>query len=70
LPRQDEAKSLRHGAGRDFPNVDNSSATYRADFDAMHAHIGYLTENYCGSNAAACAPGTVAGAEKERHEHQ
>ena len=27
---------------------------YAADFDAMNGLVGYLTENCCGGNAAAC----------------
>jgi DNA-binding transcriptional ArsR family regulator len=30
-----------------------------ADFDRMNGLIGYLTENCCGGDASACAPGTV-----------
>jgi ArsR family transcriptional regulator len=29
---------------------------YSADFSAMHALIGYLTENCCMESGAACAP--------------
>ena len=29
---------------------------YRADFDAMRALLGFLTENCCGGNPDACAP--------------
>jgi len=29
---------------------------YVADFEAMHGLIGYLSENCCGGDAAACAP--------------
>lgn len=29
---------------------------YAADFDAMNALVGYLTENCCGQSPAACAP--------------
>jgi DNA-binding transcriptional ArsR family regulator len=29
---------------------------YSADFNAMNALIGYLTENCCGSSGAVCAP--------------
>ena len=29
---------------------------YATDFAAMNAVMGYLTENCCGSGAAACAP--------------
>ena len=37
-----------HSAGR--------FVIYRADFTAMHGLIDYLSENCCGSTAAACAP--------------
>ncbi|MDR7191990.1 ArsR/SmtB family transcription factor [Luteimonas terrae] len=34
---------------------------YRADFDAMNALVGYLTENCCADDASDCAPvGTCA----------
>jgi DNA-binding transcriptional ArsR family regulator len=33
------------------------SIIYRADYEAMNALIGYLTENCCGG--AACAPATA-----------
>ncbi len=29
---------------------------YRADFDAMRALLGFLTENCCGGDAGVCAP--------------
>ena len=29
---------------------------YRAEFDAMNALVGYLTENCCADDAGACAP--------------
>ena len=29
---------------------------YRADFDAMNALVGYLTENCCADDAGDCAP--------------
>nr|WP_316639197.1 metalloregulator ArsR/SmtB family transcription factor [uncultured Roseateles sp.] len=29
---------------------------YRADYAEMNALLGYLTENCCGSSAAACTP--------------
>jgi ArsR family transcriptional regulator, arsenate/arsenite/antimonite-responsive transcriptional repressor len=29
---------------------------YVADFETMHGLIGYLSENCCGSDPAACAP--------------
>jgi ArsR family transcriptional regulator, arsenate/arsenite/antimonite-responsive transcriptional repressor len=33
---------------------------YVADFAAMHGLIDYLSENCCGSSAAACAPQSIA----------
>jgi ArsR family transcriptional regulator, arsenate/arsenite/antimonite-responsive transcriptional repressor len=35
---------------------DSRSLIYAADFARMNALVGYLTENCCGGNAAACAP--------------
>lgn len=32
---------------------------YVADFNAMHGLINYLSENCCGSDAAACTPTTA-----------
>jgi len=32
------------------------SIRYVADFEAMNALLGYLTDNCCGGNPAACAP--------------
>jgi ArsR family transcriptional regulator, arsenate/arsenite/antimonite-responsive transcriptional repressor len=32
---------------------------YAADFGAMNGLVGYLTENCCGGNTAACAPQCV-----------
>ncbi len=34
---------------------------YRADFEAMHALVAFLTENCCGSDVSACPP-TACGA--------
>jgi DNA-binding transcriptional ArsR family regulator len=34
---------------------------YSADFAAMNALVGFLTENCCGGNAALCAPVSVCG---------
>lgn len=41
---------------------------YSADFDAMNALVGYLTESCCGGNAALCAPArnSVPAAGKKR----
>ena len=33
---------------------------YRADFAAMQALVGFLTENCCGGDAAKCAPAACA----------
>ncbi|HLJ18808.1 MAG TPA: metalloregulator ArsR/SmtB family transcription factor [Stellaceae bacterium] len=35
---------------------ESRSLIYTADFRAMSALVGYLTENCCGGNPAACAP--------------
>ena len=35
---------------------ESRSLIYSADFRAMSALVGYLTENCCGGNSAACAP--------------
>ncbi len=35
---------------------ESRSLIYSADFRAMNALVGYLTENCCGGNPAACAP--------------
>ena len=32
---------------------------YSADFAAMNALVGFLTDNCCGGNAAICAPSSV-----------
>lgn len=34
---------------------------YAADFGAMNGLIGYLTENCCGGDSAACAPVAATG---------
>ncbi len=34
---------------------------YRADFDAMNALVGYLTENCCADDAGDCAPSAACG---------
>ena len=35
---------------------ESRSLIYSANFRAMNALVGYLTENCCGGNPAACAP--------------
>lgn len=35
---------------------ESRSLIYAVDFAGMNALMGYLTENCCGGNAAACAP--------------
>jgi ArsR family transcriptional regulator len=40
------------------------SIIYRADYEAMSALIGYLTENCCGG--AACAPATACTPTREK----
>lgn len=35
---------------------ESRSLIYSADFAGMNALMGYLTENCCGGNAAACTP--------------
>jgi DNA-binding transcriptional ArsR family regulator len=36
---------------------ESRSIIYSANFKAMNDLLGYLTENCCGGNPAACAPG-------------
>ena len=44
------------GAGLIAQRRESRSLIYTADFRAMNALVGYLTENCCGGNPAACAP--------------
>jgi ArsR family transcriptional regulator, arsenate/arsenite/antimonite-responsive transcriptional repressor len=56
-------KGLAH-AGLVEADPQGRFIVYRADFDAMNALVGYLTENCCragGACAAECAPATVKG---------
>lgn len=39
---------------------------YSADFAAMSALVGYLTDNCCGGNPALCAPACAPAAEQPR----
>jgi DNA-binding transcriptional ArsR family regulator len=41
---------------------------YAANFDRMNALVGYLTENCCGGDAAACAPHCEVQPEGSRRE--
>jgi len=55
---------------------ESRSLIYSANFDTMHALLGYLTENCCSETPASCAPtgssgcDTVAAAEKSRPVHR
>lgn len=48
-------KTLSH-AGLVSHRQEGRFVRYIADFEAMHQLIDYLSENCCGSTAAACAP--------------
>ncbi|HRH81704.1 MAG TPA: metalloregulator ArsR/SmtB family transcription factor [Thiobacillaceae bacterium] len=48
-------KTLSHG-GLVHSRQEGRFIRYTADFEAMHGLIDYLSENCCGSTAAACAP--------------
>ena len=39
---------------------ESRSLIYAVDFTGMNALMGYLTENCCGGDAAACAPALLA----------
>ena len=39
---------------------ESRSLIYSANYRAMTALVGYLTENCCGGNLAACAPALAA----------
>lgn len=51
-------KTLAHG-GLVRSRQEGRFVRYVADFQTMHSLIGYLSENCCGGDAAACAPQTV-----------
>lgn len=43
-------------AGLIAPEPRGRTIRYRADFAAMRALVGFLTDNCCGGDAALCAP--------------
>jgi ArsR family transcriptional regulator, arsenate/arsenite/antimonite-responsive transcriptional repressor len=45
-----------HRAGLISQRRESRSLIYSADYRAMNALVGFLTENCCGGNLAACAP--------------
>lgn len=45
-----------HRAGLIAQRRESRSLIYSANYRAMTALVGYLTENCCGGNLAACAP--------------
>lgn len=45
-----------HRTGLITQQRDSRQLIYAADFDVMGNLVGYLTENCCGGNPAACAP--------------
>ncbi|HEV3176714.1 MAG TPA: metalloregulator ArsR/SmtB family transcription factor [Stellaceae bacterium] len=45
-----------HRAGLVAQRRESRSLIYSANYRAMSALVGYLTENCCGGNPAACAP--------------
>ncbi len=45
-----------HRAGLIAQRRESRSLIYSADYRAMTALVGFLTENCCGGNPAACAP--------------
>ena len=47
-------------AGLIVQRRESRSLIYSVDFDAMNRLMGYLTENCCGGDAAACNPGPAA----------
>lgn len=46
-------KTLRHAGLVDFRRL-GRSLVYSADFEAMNGLLGFLTENCCGGDDAAC----------------
>ena len=46
---------LKH-AGLVHQRREGRSLIYAANYDGMNALMGFLTENCCGGNAAACLP--------------
>ena len=53
-------KSLQH-AGLIDAKKTGRTICYRTDFAAMNALLGFLTENCCAGDPAACMPTIVAG---------
>jgi ArsR family transcriptional regulator len=49
---------MKHAGLVDFRR-DSRSLIYAADFDRMNDLLGFLTENCCRGNPAACAPGAA-----------
>jgi DNA-binding transcriptional ArsR family regulator len=45
-----------HRAGLITQRRDSRQLIYAADFGAMNALVGFLTENCCGTGSAGCAP--------------
>ena len=43
-------------AGLIVPEPSGRHIRYRADLDAVHGLVAYLTENCCGGDASRCAP--------------
>ena len=43
-------------AGLIRPEPRGRNIRYRADFDAMHGLVGFLTDHCCGGDASLCAP--------------
>jgi len=57
-------KTLAHG-GLVRSYQEGRFVRYVADFEAMHGLIGYLSENCCAGNAAACAPRSIPTCEEK-----
>ena len=49
---------------------DGRSMIYAAQFDAMNALVGYLTENCCRGSVDACAPATCSPATATRRKEK
>lgn len=57
-------KTLAHG-GLVSGRQEGRYVRYVADFAAMHGLLGYLSENCCGGDPAACAPQALPTREKK-----
>jgi ArsR family transcriptional regulator, arsenate/arsenite/antimonite-responsive transcriptional repressor len=55
-----------HRAGLIIRKRNSRQLIYSADFREMNGLVGYLTENCCGDEAAACAPKCVPAREPGR----